>query len=140
MGPDLFFGKVDESIKERRAREQSAKLICEQCDVVVECWTAGKDEEGIWGGVTDAQRRRTDARRPLLEVQTVAAVPRALADDGWRLLEEHHGVRLMQRESETSWHGLEWVVMQNNTAMYHTDSLESAYLAFGKMVDSSRPR
>jgi len=140
MGPDLFFGKVDEGIKERRAREIRAKAVCQQCDVIRECWKAGKDEEGIWGGVTDAQRRRTDARRPMLELHTEPSIPRALADDGWRLLEEHYGVRLMQRESEASWHGFEWVVMQNNNTMYHTDSLESAYLAFGKMVDSSRPR
>lgn len=140
MGPELFFGKIDEPIRERRRRELQAKAICDECDVIAECFDAGKEEEGIWGGVTDADRRRTDARRPYRPLLMTPTISKTLVEGGWRLLEEHGNVRLLQRESQESWHGYEWVVTREDNTAYHTQSLEHAYMAFGKMIDLTQPR
>ena len=57
----LFFGLDDsESPAERRAREDSAKRICMACEVRRECLDyalATKEPYGIWGGLTEIERR-----------------------------------------------------------------------------------
>lgn len=57
----LFFGLDDtESPAERRAREDEAKLICATCEVRRECLEyalATKEPYGIWGGLTELERK-----------------------------------------------------------------------------------
>lgn len=43
-----------------------AKQLCQQCPVVVECLQTALDDEGlrgVWGGMTDIERRRERRRR-----------------------------------------------------------------------------
>lgn len=39
--------------------EVTAKAYCQRCSVAVDCleWALGRNEEGVWGGTTDAERR-----------------------------------------------------------------------------------
>ncbi len=57
----LFFGVDDsETPVERRAREERAKEICAQCEVRQECLDyalATKEPYGIWGGLTEIERK-----------------------------------------------------------------------------------
>ena len=57
----LFFGLDDnETPVERRAREERAKEICAACPVRRECLEyalATKEPYGIWGGLTEVERK-----------------------------------------------------------------------------------
>ncbi len=57
----LFFGMDDaESPAERRAREDRAKSICFTCEVREECLEYAletREPYGIWGGLTEVERR-----------------------------------------------------------------------------------
>ena len=57
----LFFGLDDtESSAERRSREDRAKTICDGCDVRQQCLEyslATREPYGIWGGLTEVERR-----------------------------------------------------------------------------------
>jgi WhiB family transcriptional regulator, redox-sensing transcriptional regulator len=57
----LFFGVDDtESQAERRIREERAKSVCSTCCVRQECleYALGtKEPYGIWGGLTELERR-----------------------------------------------------------------------------------
>lgn len=57
----LFFGQEDnESPAERRAREERAKAVCRTCSVRLECLEyalAAREPYGIWGGLTEQERR-----------------------------------------------------------------------------------
>ena len=57
----LFFGVDDaETPAERRVREDEAKRICATCEVRDECLDyalATKEPYGIWGGLTELERK-----------------------------------------------------------------------------------
>jgi WhiB family transcriptional regulator, redox-sensing transcriptional regulator len=57
----LFFGMDDsESSAERRSREERAKRICLGCEVKEECLEyalSTREPYGIWGGLTEIERR-----------------------------------------------------------------------------------
>jgi WhiB family redox-sensing transcriptional regulator len=57
----LFFGfDESESPAERRAREDEAKRVCSGCGVRRECLDyalGAKEQYGIWGGLTEIERR-----------------------------------------------------------------------------------
>lgn len=57
----LFFGLDDsETPVERRIREDEAKRICSTCDVRRECLDYAletKEPYGIWGGLTEIERK-----------------------------------------------------------------------------------
>ncbi|HWL64850.1 MAG TPA: WhiB family transcriptional regulator [Actinomycetota bacterium] len=57
----LFFGLDDnESPIERRAREEEAKSICSTCAVQGQCLEfaiSAKEPYGIWGGLTEVERK-----------------------------------------------------------------------------------
>ena len=57
----IFFGMDDnESPIERRAREEQAKSICAACGVRGQCLEfaiATKEPYGIWGGLTELERK-----------------------------------------------------------------------------------
>jgi WhiB family redox-sensing transcriptional regulator len=56
--PDMFF--PDGDIRSARAQVQTAKQMCRGCPVRTTClsWSlASGQEHGIWGGLTEDQRR-----------------------------------------------------------------------------------
>lgn len=59
---DLFFPPpIPERREEREAREERAKAICAQCAVRTECLDFAlrvREPHGIWGGLTESERRR----------------------------------------------------------------------------------
>jgi WhiB family redox-sensing transcriptional regulator len=63
-GPEsaLFFPpSVPERREERDEREAKAKFICTQCRVRQDCLEFAlrvREPHGIWGGLTEAERRR----------------------------------------------------------------------------------
>jgi WhiB family transcriptional regulator, redox-sensing transcriptional regulator len=61
--PELFF--PDGDIGSARAQVKTAKLICRGCPVSATClnWAlADGQEAGIWGGLTEDERRRLHRR------------------------------------------------------------------------------
>jgi WhiB family redox-sensing transcriptional regulator len=57
--PDLFFPDCD--IRPSLARVKQAKLICRGCPVSASCLNWALDsghEHGIWGGLTEDERRK----------------------------------------------------------------------------------
>jgi WhiB family redox-sensing transcriptional regulator len=61
--PELFF--PDSGIGSTRAQVKMAKLICRICPVSATClnWAlASGQEAGIWGGLTEDERRRLHRR------------------------------------------------------------------------------
>jgi WhiB family transcriptional regulator, redox-sensing transcriptional regulator len=68
--PELFF--PDGEVPSARAQVKAAKLICRGCPVSATClsWAlANGQEAGIWGGLTEAERRRLHRRgfRPVAD-------------------------------------------------------------------------
>lgn len=67
MDPTLFFGPEHaETVKEKRDREDAAKAVCNQCPVRSECLEYALDAReayGIWGGMTELERRALLRRR-----------------------------------------------------------------------------
>jgi WhiB family transcriptional regulator, redox-sensing transcriptional regulator len=62
--PELFF--PDGDTRSARAQVKTAKLICRGCPVSAIClsWAlASGQEAGIWGGLTEDERRRLHRRR-----------------------------------------------------------------------------
>ncbi len=62
----LFFGIDDtETPAEKRVREDQAKEICATCSVRAECLEfalAMKEPYGIWGGLTEVERKSRSHR------------------------------------------------------------------------------
>jgi WhiB family transcriptional regulator, redox-sensing transcriptional regulator len=61
--PELFF--PDGDTRSARAQVKTAKLICRGCPVSATClnWSlASGQEAGIWGGLTEDERRRLHYR------------------------------------------------------------------------------
>ena len=64
--PELFFPDGDRS--SARAQVKRAKLICRGCPISAAClnWALSSGQEaGIWGGLTEEERRRLSRRGPL---------------------------------------------------------------------------
>ncbi|TWE10026.1 WhiB family transcriptional regulator [Rudaeicoccus suwonensis] len=60
------------------AAQQTAKIICQRCPVVAECLADALDnrtEYGVWGGMTERERRALLRRRP--DVRSWAGLFRA---------------------------------------------------------------
>ena len=59
--PDLFFAPDNsETRSERRRREAAAKSVCARCPVRNDCLAdalAAEERFGIWGGLTERERR-----------------------------------------------------------------------------------
>ena len=73
----LFFSPDDsETRSDRRRREAQAKKVCQECKVRVQCLEEAfnADERfGIWGGLTERERRAARRGRPI-------ALPVAVAE------------------------------------------------------------
>lgn len=67
MDPTLFFGPEHaEAVKEKRDREDAAKAVCITCGVKAECLEyalAAREPYGIWGGLTELERKALLRRR-----------------------------------------------------------------------------
>ena len=63
--PDIFFAQSIPSPEERRKRIQEAKDICRTCPVIDVCLQHALDnneEYGIWGGLSEDERRNLRRR------------------------------------------------------------------------------
>lgn len=72
----------------RGAAQQAAKKVCMGCPVIAECLADSLDNQtefGVWGGMTERERRALLKRRP--EVTS------------WRALFEADRIRLQRRSS-----------------------------------------
>lgn len=67
MDPTIFFGpEHTEVVKEKRDREEAAKQVCRTCPVNRECLEHAlnsKEAYGIWGGLTELERKALLRRR-----------------------------------------------------------------------------
>lgn len=66
MDPEIWFSTEDESREDRIAREARAKEICHRCPVMLACREfalSTREPYGVWGGMTEGERRRTLERR-----------------------------------------------------------------------------
>ncbi|MEX0789820.1 MAG: WhiB family transcriptional regulator [Actinomycetota bacterium] len=79
MDPTIFFGpEHTEVVKEKRDREEAAKAVCRTCPVHQECLEhalESKEAYGIWGGLTELERKALLRRRATSNV-VMAAAPR----------------------------------------------------------------
>lgn len=67
FGPDLGWGRISEPATERVAREMQAKQVCAACpvrDACLEYAMATPEHDGLWGGLTAAERFRRRTARP----------------------------------------------------------------------------
>jgi WhiB family redox-sensing transcriptional regulator len=70
LDPEMFFSPDGfETKQEKDEREEAAKAVCATCPVREECLDyalkAG-ERYGIWGGLTELERRSLQRRRPRL--------------------------------------------------------------------------
>ncbi|GAB3587746.1 WhiB family transcriptional regulator [Calidifontibacter terrae] len=73
--PDDLFAKG--------AAQQTAKVVCQKCPVVAECLADALDnrtEYGVWGGMTERERRALLRRRP--DVRSWEQLFRTARNDG----------------------------------------------------------
>ena len=74
--PDLFFAPDDsETRSERRRREAAAKSVCASCLVRDECLVDALESDerfGIWGGLTERERRSLRRGKTPVSPQDIA--------------------------------------------------------------------
>lgn len=66
MDPEIFFSTEEEAREDRVAREDRAKDICARCPVLAQCREfalSTREPYGVWGGMTEGERRRTTERQ-----------------------------------------------------------------------------
>lgn len=131
----MFFGLSDESHADRVLREARAKVMCGQCDVSAMCLVAGQGEEGIWGGMTDSERRRATQRSRYSPPRIALPIVRESTDtEGWTPLENEGHAILFRRDSEASWHGSEFMVVKDGVVVKITDDLSDAYTTYARVI------
>lgn len=67
MDSSVFFSPSGEQGAEKQAREKKARAVCGRCPVIEACaWTAmsGPEPYGVWGGMSESERRRLRQLRP----------------------------------------------------------------------------
>jgi hypothetical protein len=72
---ELFFSGPTRT-REAIALEQQAKRICQTCDKMVECQTYALHHEmfGVWGGMTELERRRERSVRNIIPKPPIVTV------------------------------------------------------------------
>ncbi|WP_081539804.1 MULTISPECIES: WhiB family transcriptional regulator [Kitasatospora] len=66
VGGEVFFRPAHEGRAEAREREEAAKRVCGGCPVRLECRRhalATREPYGVWGGLTEDERRVLLVRR-----------------------------------------------------------------------------
>lgn len=131
----LFFDNDEETYAEKVEREAAAKAICAVCPVTAECLEDGKNLDGIWGGMTSAERRGRRRHTIVLERPFVEeATPNPDANP-WTVIETNGTHFIWQRDSVTTWHGFEWGVARGGTLVSTHDDLGAAYSAYGRLLE-----
>ena len=130
----LFFSSDDEKTGTRRKREVEAKKVCADCTVIQECLEAGQLEDGIWGGLTRAERQ--GASRHKVQLERPLAISENSANSPWVIIETNESNAIWQRDTELTWHGCEWAVVNNNQILEVCDDLNNAYIAYGRLIHS----
>ena len=129
----IFFPKEDEKPQERKVRELIAKSICFECVVKAECLEAGIGEEGIWGGLTESERvgssRKPPLSRPIVKSSETSNNP-------WVAIDSEGNMQIWQRETEESWHGVEWAVVRNGEIIHLSHHLDDTYAKYGSLLHS----
>lgn len=122
----LFFPAEWEKPAERKWREQQAKAICARCEVKDDCLEAGTEEEGIWGGLNESERRirrrRARLQRPVVKTTE--------DENPWVRIDGDGPVQIWQRESDRTWHGVEWAIAKEGSVAEVVESLDVAYMRF----------
>lgn len=73
--PETFFLPYNARMSEKTALIKVAKDICAQCPVIAECLSYALDTEqefGVWGGLSEDERRRILLRRKRTPTKKVA--------------------------------------------------------------------
>lgn len=76
--PELFFFEGDEQAPANAAQLEQARQVCSRCPVRVQCGEyalAAFEEHGVWGGMTERDRRlarRADQRAAARERRAAA--------------------------------------------------------------------
>lgn len=127
----LFFPRDGEKSGDRRKREANAKIICSTCTVIDRCLAESKGEEGIWGGLTESERsgrtRRNGLDRPIVQHHAFDPSP-------WIAIDGEGEIQIWQRETETSWHGVEWAVVKRGEIIYLSHNLDDTYAKYGGLI------
>jgi len=129
----LFFLVDDEKPAQRRDRERMAKALCARCDVVNHCFDAGREEMGIWGGLTERERSYRSNRVVLerYEPDNYKPQPNAtVVESNWIVIDKRGKAELWQRSTSASWHGSEWCIATDGAAVKKTFDLAEAYFMF----------
>ena len=134
---ELFFGYENENVSQRKRREKAAKQVCATCTVIEQCLDAGDGQEGIWGGLTAAERRskhrvKITLERPFVRTETNDAN----IENRWMVIDFHGQHAIWQRDNPDNWHGTEWAVVKNDEIQKIFDDLNNTYLEFGKQIHS----
>ena len=133
MDTMLFFPAEDERSPDRKKREVLAKAVCATCNVRPACLIAGKGEDGIWGGQTESERLGKVVKRKLSR----PVVKRSESDaNPWVAIDEEGGCQIWQRESDDSWHGVEWAVVRHDEIVYLSHNLDDTYAKYGNLIHS----
>nr|WP_271211783.1 WhiB family transcriptional regulator [Rhodococcus wratislaviensis]GLK37982.1 hypothetical protein GCM10017611_48470 [Rhodococcus wratislaviensis] len=107
MGTDLFFSPDGETREARRYRENFATRICQTCPVLEQCRTHAqtvREPFGIWGGITESERRYGDDVRPGSTKADAPAAGRTTRPAGGRLTisGRHPGPGRRHRQASSS--------------------------------------
>ncbi|WP_282204666.1 WhiB family transcriptional regulator [Kitasatospora fiedleri] len=79
VGSEVFFRPANEGRAEAREREQAAKRVCGGCPVRLECRRyalATREPYGVWGGLTEDERRALLVRREPAAARVTPAAAR----------------------------------------------------------------
>lgn len=130
----LFFDRDGETYTEKMVRESEAKALCAVCPVTAECLEDGRNLDGIWGGLTAAERR---GRRRMVVVlgRPFVEEPSGDATETWTVIETNGTHSVWQRETKRTWHGFEWGVVRNGLLTTVHDDLNAAYAAYGRLLE-----
>jgi len=129
----IFFPVEDERPLERKQRELLAKSICFECVVITDCLNASEGEEGIWGGLTESERRGRSRKLPLLRPVVNRQDP---GENPWIAIDTEGAMQIWQRETEKIWHGVEWAVVKNGEIIYISHHLDDTYAKYGSLLHS----
>ena len=137
----MFFDSEGETFAEKTEREKAVKAMCAVCPVTEQCLEDGKNLDGIWGGLTAAERRgrrrhTVQLERPFVQQHETSPSVQATSGDAtqWTVIETNGTHSIWQRESSSTWHGYEWGVVRSGILTTTHSDLESAYCAYGILI------
>lgn len=135
----MFFDGDSETFAEKTKREKAVKAMCAVCPVTEPCLEDGKTLDGIWGGLTAAERRGRRRQTVILERPFVQSAPQDNEPvpshaTQWTVIETNGTHCIWQRDSTTTWHGYEWGVVRSGILTSTHHDLYEAYAEYGRML------